>query len=196
LKKIVQALSSIAVAFFLFAGNAQAIENEPKLFVQLGWDRGGDILAMAQYVNGPTVSIKANEGLILDLGVSIPLAVGSSWLETQIMVGMKYATSTGSNGSMSFVSFPVTVIEQLVLKYGITLGGGATYHFRPTLSGTGVLAAARLDMDNALGYLGQIGYSADITTLGLRYTRISYQPKFFTGKVKGDSYGIYAQVKF
>lgn len=71
-----------------------------------------------------------------------------------------------------------------------------TYQIAPDLSGTGVAAALKVKMDNALGYIGQIGYASKTATFGVRYTKIEYQPKLYTGKIKGDGFGFYALIKF
>lgn len=106
-------LGAILLALFIATGNAQAEGgSEMKYLVQFGWDLGGDVLARVQYINGPAARVSANEGFFLDLGVSVPnFNVGASLVETQLMGGWKYVTSTGSNGKVSFTSFPLTAIE-------------------------------------------------------------------------------------
>jgi len=191
-------VAAVCLALFVSAGNVQAEEDsDMKYLVQFGWDLGGDVLARVQYVNGPAARVSANEGFFLDLGVAIPnFNMGDSFVETQLMGGWKYVTTTGSNGKVSFTSFPLTAIEQFVWSNGITLGGGVTYQLAPDLSGTGVAATVQVKMDNALGYIGQVGYTSKMATFGVRYTKIEYQPKLYTGKIKGDGYGFYAQIRF
>lgn len=182
----------------LFAGSAQAEnDGELKYIVQFGWDLGGEEVARVQYINGPQARIKANEGFFLDVGISVPNATfGGSLLETQLMAGLKYVTTTGSNGKISFTSFPLTAIEQFIWSNGITIGAGATYQLIPDLSGTGVASSLQVRMDNALGFIGQVGYTSEMATFGVRYTKIKYQPKLYTGKINGDGFGFYAAIKF
>jgi len=195
--RFIRGLGSILVGLFIFSGSAQAAEDEMKYLLQFGWDLGGDEVARAQYVNGPQARIKANEGFLFDWGVSIPtMNASGSLLETQVMVGIKYVTVIGTNGKMSFTSLPLTAVEQFVWQNGITLGAGVTYQLYPKLSGTGVLAVADVKMDNALGFIGQVGYTTKMATFGVRYTKIEYQPKLYTGKVKGDGFGFYVLIKY
>lgn len=198
MRRLIQDLAAIMAALFMFVGFAQAADDEIKGLVQLGWDWGGEKIFTGTYINGPNFSIRANEGIIFDVGVSIPNMHTDSGgvLETQAMIGLKYVTAMGSNGKVSFTSFPLTLIEQYKWKSGFIIGAGLTYQLKPDLAGGGVLSVVQVRMDNALGLIGQIGYGNEMATIGLRYTKISYQPRLYTGKIQGDGFSIFTQLKF
>lgn len=198
MRPFIKGLTTILLTLFLGAGLARAADNDGmKYILQIGYDHGGETVAWVQYINGPAARVRANEGLILDFGVSVPnMNMGGSLLETQAMAGLKYVTTTGANGKISFTSFPLTVIEQFTWRYGIMIGAGATYQLNPDLSGTGVASTLQVRMKNALGYIGQVGYTSKQATFGVRYTKIEYQPKLYTGKIKGDGFGFFGALKF
>lgn len=198
----VRYLSLVMMLLCCFSTSAQASEDTWRYLVQLGWDRGGETLYSGRYVNmntgalGPSFSVNANEGLILDFGVELPLKVGNGIeLATQLLAGWKYSTVQAQNGSLTLTSIPLTAIEQVTFRNGFSIGGGLVYQMRPNLHGSGVASGLRLDMNNSLGEIVQIGYSNAYGTVGLRYTVIRYQPKLYVGEIRGDSFGLFVSVR-
>jgi len=67
--------------------------------------------------------MRANEGLIFDVGVEVSLKMSSGVeLATQLMADWKYSVAQGDNGSLTYTAIPLTAIEQLTLHNGISLG--------------------------------------------------------------------------
>ena len=137
---------------------------EKEDFISIGFGFGGDTLAETS-----ADKLTAGGGVSIDYGKTI---VGSNYYQYQFSMGVKAENLNASNGSASFIRFPVEVIV-LKMKRGFRFGGGLSYHLNPAYK----MPTFEEDFDNALGLIGQF----DIITkkssmISLRYEWLNYKP--------------------
>lgn len=176
---VLGAIPGGAISWPAHAGELQGL-------AKTGLDFGGDELQTVTFVDGSTESIKANEGFYLAGGIGY--VSSDLTVESQLTLGWKYTSITGSNGDLSFTRYP---LEALAFYAGesFRLGGGLTYHLNPKLDGGGVLAGMGRDLDNALGLLAQVDYRlGDSLAVGARYTFLEYARD--GGDVRADGFGL------
>jgi len=90
----------------------------------IGGDFGFKDLVQVQFSSGETRSLKANQGLSAALA-SIP-TLSDGLLETRATIGVKYASIDASNGDVTWLAFPIELLEFYHLG-GLGIGGGVTY---------------------------------------------------------------------
>lgn len=154
--------------FLLLA--SQSANAELDFLGQLGLHGGGDNVVTALFTDGSSESIKAGEFLSIDLGIAWDMGI----LEGRITGGWKYDTITATNGSLDFQRF--TTQGLLLFAAGDwRFGGGAAYHFKIELDGSGVAESADAEYDNALGYVAEIDYYfTENAYVGVQYLNIEY----------------------
>ena len=163
-----------AMALMLVAAvPAASLAADVRPVAKLGFDFGGDNLVTAQFSNGSSESIKANELLYLGGGASI--ITDSKDIEVEVTLSYKFKNISATNGDIKWTRFP---LEALVFYRmpKFRLGGGLTYHVGPKLSGSGVVGGLNVKVDDALGVVLQGDYLfTQKASLGLRYTNLSYK---------------------
>lgn len=178
----------VASLLSLFAAAAHAAEF--KGVVGIGVDFGGGTLLSGTYTDGSTWSVKANEGLALYGGV---VAVTGDF-ETQATLGYKFGGPQAQNGSITFDTIPVELME-FYRTDSIRTGLGLVYQRNPRLSVSipGSPLNGTYTFDNALGTVVQIGWAPRKApfSIDLRYTAIKYKSAYLAnGTVSGNSVGL------
>jgi hypothetical protein len=141
----------------------------------IGYDKGGDTLVDLAYTSGRNESIRANEGLLLSLGFVFYNTPDLVW-QTQVTGGAKYMIVEGSNGEATLNSYAIDAIQFFNAEL-IRVGAGLTYHANPTLRTYGAIGGYGIDLDNAFGLIGQVGFrprKQQGVSFDVRYTRINY----------------------
>lgn len=149
-----------------------------------GFDFGGDNLVTAQFTNGSSDSIKANELLYLGVGASV--ITDSKDIEVEVTLSYKFKNISATNGDIKWTRYP---LEALVFyrfpKY--RLGGGLTYHLSPKVSGSGIASNINGNFDDSIGLVLQADYLiTQKLSVGGRYTSLKYK----VGGASFDSSGV------
>lgn len=114
-----------------------------------GYDIGSTKLIEATMSDGSGQSISANQGLTASVGIAT-LKLLDGVLATQATIGIEGWSIDASNGGASWRAYPIDVMEFAYLD-PIRLGAGISYLLRPSLTGTGVLAALDAKFKDSLG---------------------------------------------
>ena len=163
-------LAFIAAAFI---GTAHAADIRP--LVKLGYDLGGRTIVVAEFTNGDTETIGANEGFYLGGGVAY-VPQGSN-IEIDLSLAYKFATIEARNGDIEWTSWPLEALA-FYRWPRFRAGGGLTYHMAPTLDGDGAAESLEVRFKNALGLVLQADWRiTEGMSLGARYTILRYDAK-------------------
>ncbi|MGE5625037.1 MAG: hypothetical protein ACM3ZT_05765 [Bacillota bacterium] len=166
------------------------VPDATQLTVDTGLDFGGDKLVTVAFTDGSTKSLNAGDGVFGDVGVLHNF--GSSGWGLKGTIGVKYNAISASNGTISFIRFPLDVLG--IYTYGNHhFGAGLTYVMSPktNLDGFG----PDTDYNNATGLVLQYQY----WLFGLRYTNLKYHVSgiCFSGcSFDGSSLGFFANFVF
>ena len=146
--------------------------------LKAGYDTGGDTIVTAIFSGGSTRSLNANEGLYFGGGASI--LTDSKDIEVEVTLSYKFG-GIGSRvegipePNIEWTLYPIDVLVFYRLPQ-FRVGGGLTYHFSPTLKGSGASSGLYATYDDALGFVLQADYVLrDRFNFGLRYTSVSYK---------------------
>ena len=186
----------VAITLVLSAISAQAAEF--KGVVGIGYDFGGDKLYTATYTDGTTVDVKANQGFVINGGV---VMVIDEVYETQATVGYKFGGPTAKNGSITWDTVPVELM-QFLRASNMRIGLGFSYHNSPKLviDVPGSPSNGTYNFNNALGTIAQIGWAPkDMPfSIDLRYTAIKYKQSNIANAqdIGGNVVGMYASFFF
>lgn len=160
-----------------------------------GLDIGGDTLVTAILADGSTTDIKANEGIVLNAGV----VVINDQYETQATIGYKFGGSSRKNGSITWNTVPMELI-QFLRASNMRIGLGLIYQFDPKLVIDIPGTSQTYHFNNAFGTLIQLGWApVDMPfSIDFRYTSIKYKPSNFssTEDSNGNSAGLFASFFF
>jgi len=182
-----------AMALMLAAAvPAASLAADVRPVAKLGFDFGGDNLVTAQFSNGSSESIKANELLYLGGGASI--ITDSKDIEVEVTLSYKFKNISATNGDIKWTRFP---LEALVFYRmpKFRLGGGLTYHLGPKLSGSGIASNINGNFDDSLGLVLQADYLiTQKASVGARYTSLKY--KIGGTSVDASGVGITAGYRF
>lgn len=172
--------------------------------VSIGYDDGGDELINLRFNDGKTQSIRANQGVVVALGAIFYNTSDLTW-QTQATIGAKYKPINATNGDATWRAVPIEIIEFFntnLIRFGI----GLSYQVAPSLKTSGVISEYRVDMNDALGYVAQIGFRPKKRggiSVDVRYTYIEYSGDIIAYGVRqpirdvsGDSAGVYLNVLF
>ena len=178
---------------------ASAAMADSGLFVGIGNDFGGDTIGEVWFDDSSDSVVRANQGVEMDVGVSLPIGAG---LRLQSSIGMQWSEREAGNGSMGWRSFPWRSL--LVAEWGAwSLGGGVVYFIEPKLSTDGVLAPlGGRRYDDALGYQAELAYrlfrnpGGGGMTVGARYITVDFTTPEEEQPVRGDSGGMFARFMF
>ena len=191
-KKLIFVISIIP-AVAMSALSVQAAEF--KGVVGIGLDFGGDTLITAVYSDGSATDVKANNGFVVNGG---GVMINDSY-ETQATVGYKFGGPSAKNGSITWDTVPVELI-QFLRASNIRIGLGFTYHINPKLVIDIPGTSRTYNFDNALGTIAQIGWAPVNMpfSIDLRYTAIKYrQSNVGNAEEKnGNVLGIYSSFFF
>lgn len=175
-----------------------------KTVASIGYDGGNDDLIRVAFVDGETNAVKANQGFGFLLGALFHYGASADW-QMQTGAGVKYRAIESSNGEIRFTSYPVELIGFYNTDM-VRFGMGATYQVDPKVKTTGAVGGHDVDLDNALGYIVQIGFRTGKQggfSVDFRYTAIEFSGEATRNGarqplegVSGDSAGIYLSAIF
>lgn len=160
-----------------------------------GLDIGGDTLFTVTLADGSTTVIKANEGLALNAGIVMII----DQYETQASAGYKLGGTSRNNGSVTWETVPVELV-QFIRAGNIRIGLGFIYHINPKLVINMQGTNETYNFSNTWGTLAQVGWvPMDMPlSIDLRYTAIKYKSGNLTNSedIHGNVLGIYASYFF
>lgn len=190
-----QYLLAVAILAVSAPGALTVQAAEFKGVVGIGLDFGGDTLATAVYSDGTTSEVKANNGFVLNGGA---VMINDSY-ETQATVGYKFGGPTAQNGSITWDTVPIELI-QFLRAGNVRLGLGFIYQINPKLTVDIPGSSYTINYDNALGTLAQIGWlPANMPfSIDLRYSAITYRQRNVSNaqETSGSVLGIYSSFFF
>jgi hypothetical protein len=138
-------------------------------------------LLEVEFEGGSRQTLRLNGGGVLAVGAAFwPLQDGR--FETRATVGLKYDSIRASNGSVTYLAFPVEVTESWNVR-PLRLTGGASLLLAPRIRGSRFLGGADLDLKSSLGLVGQAEWVLPFRggrgslSLGLRYLWQRLEPK-------------------
>lgn len=172
---------------------AQAADFRP--LGKAGVDLGGETLVTADFDDGDTERVRANEGFYLAAGVAILDQSGR--LEYHLSAGYKIAHIEADNGEIDWSRWPLEALAFYRFA-GWRAGAGLTYHVDPRLEVSGVVAGLDVKFKNALGLVLQADWLiAPNVGLGARYTVLEYEAKSpASGSAKANGFGLAFSVAF
>lgn len=143
-----------------------------------------------EYWNGDIEEqdIKAGEGLVIAFGPRVDL--GASKLDLLVTAGYKSNSIVAGDDSVSFDRFLLT--GMLMYDFGpVQLGAGLTREMNIDLD-VDDAGLTNTDFDDALGKVFALDFRvADNFLVGLRHTRIEYEPEGFSQfKIDGNNTGL------
>ncbi len=125
-----------------------------RFFASAGWDYGFNELLEVQFEDGSTKSLRLNGGFRLAIGAAfLPLQAGR--FETRATVGIKYDWLSAENGKVTYLAFPIELLESLNVS-PLRLSAGLSLLIAPRVKGEDFLAPLDLDLRNSLGLVGQV----------------------------------------
>jgi len=170
----------LLVAAMLLLGSINVATAKPVGFkgvIGLGFDLGGEVLDSGVYSDGSSWDVKANQGLALNIG----MVMVTGAFETQLTVGYKSGGPQAKNGSITFDSSPVELME-FYRTSNIRMGLGVVSHGSPKLAkdapvGAGTLANGTYKFGDAVGTIAQIGWAPAKSSfsIDLRYTAVQFK---------------------
>jgi hypothetical protein len=166
--------------------------------IGLGLDVGGEEIGKLYYTDGSSASVKANNGVAINVGGILGNRYNSAF-STQITLGYKYGGPRGANGDVTWSAIPLDVIEYY-RPSSLRMGLGLSYQINPQLS-VNIPASSYINKyNNAIGLIAQIGWApaGEHYSIDLRYTSIKFQPSDVPGAptVNGSVAGLYTSYRF
>lgn len=172
--------------------------------ISVGYEPGGDKLLNVIFTNSDSASIRANEGVSLSAGAMFYHTSDLTW-QTQAMVGVKYMPIYAHNGRAEWITYPIEVMGFYNTNL-LRFGAGLVYHINPHIDTSGAVSPYQADLDNAFGYIVQVGFRAKKRqgfSVDLRYTSIRYSGDLVVGGVSqtvsnadGSSIGVQVSALF
>ncbi|HUX91245.1 MAG TPA: hypothetical protein VMV48_11225 [Gallionellaceae bacterium] len=186
-------------AFVMLSGStlgalsAQAAEF--KRVAGIGIDFGGETMASAVYTDGSSANVKANNGMVFNAG---GVMINDQY-ETQLTVGYKFGGPFAKNGSVTWDTVPLELI-QFLRTNNVRIGLGFSYHINPRLMVDLPGSNYTNNYENALGTIALIGWAPMHIpfSIDLRYTSIRYKQSNVSNPQEnsGNVLGIYSSVYF
>jgi hypothetical protein len=129
----------------------------PFLFVfGMGMDRGSDEIATVGFDDGSSETLRANTGFYFSAGVAtLRRPAAKVVFDTLATVGIKGWEAGASNGDVSYLAFPLELVERVAYRQA-RLGAGISYLAGPRISSSGDLSGfGKIDLKNSLGIVVQ-----------------------------------------
>jgi hypothetical protein len=156
------------------------------LTLSFGFAFGGDEVAAATYSDGTDASIRAGTGGLFGIGVVLmPFRREGHSFGVAVDQSVKFTQISARNASIALTRFPL--VASLRYDYAFTdtwhlaLGGGVVYEYGISLTGDGDFDGLDLDIENALGWMGEAGVAyrerSFVIDATLRFTSLTYQPE-------------------
>jgi hypothetical protein len=161
--------------------------------IGIGFDFGGDELGSVTYSDGSTASVKANNGIVVNIGTLISNGKDSAF-STQVSVGYKSGGPRLWNRDVNWSAIPIEIVEQYNSR-NMRIGAGISYQLNPQLKVNVPTANFTTQYDNAIGLIAQIGWmpSKEHYSIDMRYTAIKFQVSGAPGTplIDGNVGGLY-----
>lgn len=169
--------------------------------LRMQMNAGGDTLATVTYTDGSKSALKLGTYFTAALGGSItPFRAGAHAFDIQGLVGWS-TWSTGPENTddrLALSRFPLELLGcyrwRLPVSgpWEVRVAGGASYQLIGSASGTGSLDNISVDVDNALGWVADVGVVWGIVGMGVRYTNMRLQvgSSTFDGSSIGATLGL------
>lgn len=171
---------------------------ELQWMIGLGIDVGGDGLGKVYFADGSAKPVNANQGYVLNVGTLLRNGKSRTF-STQLSVGYKLGGQWGDNGSVTWRSIPIEVIEFYQTE-NMRVGLGLGYQLKPRLEVSIPSSSYTDQYNNALGMIAQLGWSPakGHFSIDLRYTVAKFQSNSASNNatVKGNVAGLYTSYKF
>ena len=149
--------------------------------VRMQMNAGGDTLATVTYTDGSKSDLKLGTYFTGALGGSItPFRVGAHAFDLQGLVGFS-SWSTGPENTddrLVLRRFPLELLAGYRWRlpvsgpWQVRVAGGASYQVIGSASGSGSLDNISVNVDNALGWVAEVGVVWGILGMGVRYTNM------------------------
>lgn len=168
------------------------------LVLTLGLDLGSTKLVKVDFEDGSSQTLRANQGLYVSAGIGfLKLQVGQqAAVDTVATLGLKGWDVGGDNGSVTYLAFPVEVMERV--SFGrVRVGAGISYAIRPEISSSGVLEGIEADLKNSLGFVGQVEWVGARApgragwSVGARFVVQEFQGERGGGSVGANAFGMF-----
>lgn len=140
------------------------------LSLYIGQTQGGDNLT-----DGPGGALGAGDGTSLHLGFNRMIPFAGAYLSIQSAVGYRSNSVDIQGGHASMTLYPVDVLFFYSQPW-FRVGGGLTYHVLPIFDVDVSRTNEDERFDNALGFVVAAELNYRWLFLGLRYTKIKYEP--------------------
>jgi len=193
MKQMIAVKYLLVTSMLLIASSAHAVGF--KGVVGFGVDLGGATIATGVYSDGTKVDAKANEGLLINGGV----VMITDKFETQLTVGYKSGGPKAQNGSITFDTVPVELME-FIRASNMRIGLGFVSQNSPKLVIDIPGTSTTTKYDNAIGSVAQIGWAPANSpfSIDLHYTAINYKPSNVVNakSIYGNTFGLYMSFFF
>jgi len=162
--------TSLFSSFALHADHDDAYAEEPSdslsLFVQGGYDFGGDKLLEIEYLDGSVDTLRTGQGFNLAVGGELRPG-GANNFSLRGSAGFRYTSNRESDVEASIYSFPIELSANLYLNRDLRLGVAYVEHLNPTLDS---FDFGDINFEDASGPKYEIAYKG----FALTYTNIDY----------------------
>lgn len=155
-------------------------------YLAFGHDFGFTKLLEATYSNGNKETLRANGGLILSAGATF-LQLHDGMASTRATLGLKYDGLHARNGAVTYLAFPVEVVEQLNTG-PVRLAGGLSLALGPRLSGSGVASSIGTHFEPSVGLLLEARYVFGMA--GARGEGMGIGPRFLWQRLRDRASGV------
>ena len=119
--------------------------------VQVGADFGLNTAERVDFADGTYKELSFNQGGSIGVGISVP-TTADGMFATQATIGAEYAVVNASNLSVTWLAFPLEVME-VVNAYPMRFGVGLSCLLAPSVTGTGAASIVDKKYETSLGLL-------------------------------------------
>jgi hypothetical protein len=163
---------------------------------------GGEELASVQYSDGSNSDLSTGTYFFLGVGgIYSPWRSGNMGIDLELLAGWA-SWSTGPENTEDRIQLSRFPLEALAYyrhtlsdvkdhEMLIRVGGGVSYHLIGGISGSGSLEDIELDLDNALGGVGEAAFIWTALAAGVRYSPMTYRVSETGEKLGATSVGVF-----
>lgn len=125
-----------------------------RFLAEMRYDIGLAKAVEVQFSDGHSESLRANGGWVLAAGAALrPTA--SRVFELLGTIGAKYDAIRASNGSVSYLAFPLVEVLAAANVQNARLSAGLSLSLAPSFSGSGAASGLDVPLKSSLGIVGQ-----------------------------------------
>lgn len=194
--RLVRLLLACAALLVAAGARAQAVAPPVRFVVGMGFDRGSAELLEVGISDGSTQTLRANEGLYFEGGVSVVThRTARLAVDTVATVGVK-GWNVGAGGDMvNYLAFPLELLERVSFEQA-RVGVGLSFLLAPRFSSSGALSGNDADLRNSLGiviqtdWIGRRAPGGGGVFLGGRFVWQKLEGEHGTNAVDANAFGI------